>query len=160
HELLEQRVEERTRELYALLEVSHNVASTLELQPLLGLILDQLKGVVEYTGAGIAVQDGTMVRIIAYRGPDSDLRPVGPLPVTQVGSLWQRMRQSEPVNIPNVREDTAEAHIYRETVGEAVYTSLSHIRSWMAVPMRVKERDIGSLFLEHSTPNAYTEHHI
>jgi PAS domain S-box-containing protein len=39
-QLLEQRVEERTRELSTLLEVSHNVASTLQLKPLLGLILD------------------------------------------------------------------------------------------------------------------------
>src|SRR5919199_1109695 len=35
YEVLEQRVAERTRELSALLEVSHNVASTLELAPLL-----------------------------------------------------------------------------------------------------------------------------
>ena len=34
-QILEQRVEERTRELSTLLEVSHNVASTLELKPLL-----------------------------------------------------------------------------------------------------------------------------
>src|SRR6266566_2374783 len=50
-QLLEQRVEERTRELSTLLEVSHNVASTLELEPLLGLILDQLKTVADYTGS-------------------------------------------------------------------------------------------------------------
>src|SRR5205085_2713350 len=42
-QLLEQRVEERTRELATLLEVSHNVASTLDLKSLLGLILEQLK---------------------------------------------------------------------------------------------------------------------
>jgi PAS domain S-box-containing protein len=159
-ELLEQRVAERTHELSTLLEVSHNVASTLEVQPLLGLILDQLNMVVEYTGAGIAVQDGMMVRIIAYRGPDSDERPLGPIPVAQAGSLWQWMRQSEPVRIPDVRADTPIARIYQETVGDAVYTSLSHVRSWMAVPMRVKDRDIGSLFLEHSMPDAYTEHHM
>jgi signal transduction histidine kinase len=33
------------------------------------------------------------------------------------------------------------------------------VRSWLAVPMRVKDRDIGSLFLEHSEPHSYTAHH-
>ena len=42
-----QRVEERTRKLSSLLEISHTVASTLQLKPLLGLILDQLKTVVD-----------------------------------------------------------------------------------------------------------------
>ena len=39
---LEKRVDERTRELSTLLDISHNLASTLELEPLLDLILDQL----------------------------------------------------------------------------------------------------------------------
>ena len=39
---LELRVEERTRELSTLLKVSRSVASTLELEPLLGLILNKL----------------------------------------------------------------------------------------------------------------------
>ena len=56
--LLEQRVEERSRELATLLEVSHNVASTLELGPLLTLILEQLKSVADYTGSSILKLDG------------------------------------------------------------------------------------------------------
>ena len=61
YQSLEQRVEERTRELSTLLEVSHNIASTLEMEPLLGLILDQLKVVVDYAGATIfALDDGIL----------------------------------------------------------------------------------------------------
>jgi len=51
YQLLEQRVEERTRELSTLLDVSNTVASTLELRPVVALILDQLKTVADYTGA-------------------------------------------------------------------------------------------------------------
>ena len=47
-------------ELATLLEISRTVSSTLELRPLLGVILDQLKTVVDYSGAGI------------YLGPDAD----------------------------------------------------------------------------------------
>jgi len=67
--LLEQRVEARTRELTALLDVSHNLTSMLELRPLLGVILDQLKGVVEYSGAAISILDGDTLRQIERRAP-------------------------------------------------------------------------------------------
>ena len=58
YELLERRVKERTRELSTLLEVSNDVASTLELEPLLGLILDQLGTVVDYTDSSMLVFEG------------------------------------------------------------------------------------------------------
>src|SRR5450759_3105871 len=50
---LEARVAERTKELSLLLKVSHIVGSTLEFEPLLNTILEQLKTVVDYSGAAI-----------------------------------------------------------------------------------------------------------
>jgi PAS domain-containing protein len=66
---LEQRVQERTRELATLLQVSHDVNSTLELEPLLDLILDQLKTVVDYSGASILILEAGDLVVRAYRGP-------------------------------------------------------------------------------------------
>ena len=66
---LEQRVDERTRELSTLLQVSQNVSSTLELDALLGMVLDQLKQVLDYSGASLMSAEGNMLRILAYRGP-------------------------------------------------------------------------------------------
>ena len=66
-EQLERRVEERTRELSTLLRVSHNITTTLELESLLGLILDQLKTVVDYTSASINSLEGDMLQAIATR---------------------------------------------------------------------------------------------
>jgi PAS domain S-box-containing protein len=48
---LQQRVEARTREQSTLLEVSQTLASALELQP--GLILDQLRVIIDYSHAGL-----------------------------------------------------------------------------------------------------------
>ena len=67
-EHLEQRVEERTRELSSLLEISHTVASTLKLKPLLGLILDQLKTVVDYSGSSILAVEGEDLVFLDDRG--------------------------------------------------------------------------------------------
>jgi hypothetical protein len=56
---LENHVQERTRELATLLQVSHDVNSTLELQPLMDLILEQLRSVLDYSGASILLLEGT-----------------------------------------------------------------------------------------------------
>src|SRR5215471_11152671 len=101
-QLLEQRVEERTRELSTLLEVSHNVASTLELKPLLGLILDQLKVVADYTGASILIVEGEELVIIANRGPNpvEQVRQLR-FPLERMGLLWEVLCRREPVMIDN-----------------------------------------------------------
>jgi len=66
---LDQRVDERTRELSTLLDISHNLASTLDLEPLLDLSLDQLGSVVSYDAASIMILDQEILKILAYRGP-------------------------------------------------------------------------------------------
>jgi hypothetical protein len=69
YELLERRVEERTHELRTLLGVSHSVTSTLELQPLLTLILDQLNLVVENDGSALLSLQGSDLVVLARRAP-------------------------------------------------------------------------------------------
>ena len=41
------------RELSTVLEISQRIASTLELEPLLNLILDQIASIIPYSGAAI-----------------------------------------------------------------------------------------------------------
>jgi len=65
---LEQRVAERTREFSTLLRVSHNIVTTIELEPLLGLILDQLHEVVEYRLASVTFLEDDDLVILAVRG--------------------------------------------------------------------------------------------
>lgn len=65
----EELISDRTSELTTLLEIARNVAATLELEPLLELILDEVQAAVEYHGAGVLiVQDGMLVQEAA-RGP-------------------------------------------------------------------------------------------
>ena len=64
--LLHQRVELHTREQATLLEISQTLASALELKP--GLILDQLRVLIEYTHAELFVLEGTAMVALAVRG--------------------------------------------------------------------------------------------
>ncbi|HQZ54387.1 MAG TPA: PAS domain S-box protein, partial [Thermoflexales bacterium] len=64
--LLEE-VETRTREQATLLEVSQTLASALQLKP--GLILDQLRAILDYTQAGLFALEGSDLVPLAVRGP-------------------------------------------------------------------------------------------
>jgi signal transduction histidine kinase len=159
YQLLEQRVAERTRELETLLEVSHNVASTLELRPLLALILDNLKTVVDYTGASLFTLEGDTLTILEY---------CGPIPVEKTWGVRFALGEAAanraviegraPVIIPDVCADTPLAHAFQQVAGEEIATTYNYIRSWMGIPLLTKERIIGMLSLDHERPNEYTEH--
>lgn len=159
YETLEQRVAERTRELSALLEVSHTVASTLELEPLLGLILDQLLTVVDYTGAAIFVLEGDDVRVLDYRGPlpqrqMRDLR----IPVTEAVG-YQAVRQCNgPIIVDDLTGDSPMARRFHG-LRTHLKTTMGYARSVLIVPLEVKERLIGVVRIDHSTPEAYTPRH-
>ena len=68
-QLLQQRVEARTREQSTLLEISQTLASALELQP--GLILDQLRVIIDYTHAGLFKLENSILTALAVRGPQA-----------------------------------------------------------------------------------------
>jgi PAS domain S-box-containing protein len=159
-QLLEQRVEERTRELSTLLEVSHNVASTIELKPLLDLILDQLKVVVDYTGSAIAILEDEDLVLLGTRGPETEEHLVRRrFPLTHMGLIWEKLCSGEAVLIDNVRNDTSLAQAYREAVGDLLETTFRYIRSWVAVPLKLKDQVIGMLSASHSKTDYYTSHH-
>ncbi len=65
-QLLNQRVQTRTHEQAKLLEISLTLASTLEFQP--GLILDQLREIIDYTHGGLFALEDTTLVTLAMRG--------------------------------------------------------------------------------------------
>jgi two-component system nitrate/nitrite sensor histidine kinase NarX len=153
---LEQRVEERTRELSTLLDISHNLASTLDLEPLLDLILDQLGSVVGYDAASIMILDYEVLKILAYRGPiprDEALQIK--FSIQTAIANQEVIQQREPVIIADIRGEGALAHAIRETAGDELETTYSYLRCWMGVPLIVKDRVVGMLTLDHQQPGYY-----
>jgi PAS domain S-box-containing protein len=160
YRLLEQRVEERTRELAALIDISQTVASTLELEPLLEMILDQLKAAVNYTGSAIMTLDGDASVIVGYRGPIPAARSVGMrFPIAEAAAVWEVLTCGEPVIIPDVYADEPLANSYRASLGDRLTTAFAYLRAWMGVPLTHKGRIIGLLSCGSVTPGYYTEQH-
>ncbi len=160
YQTLELHVEERTHELYTLLEVVHSLTTTLELKPLLRLILSQLKKVVDYSGAAIFTLEGQDLVVLDYQGPVPQEEALGlRFPLAEMNVNTEVIRRRVPVIIPDVRADTSLARTFRESVGEEFTTTFSYISSWMGIPLIVRERAVGMLSLDHSEPNYYSSRH-
>lgn len=158
YQVMEQRVAERTHELTTLLAVSQNLATTLELGPLLESILDQLKGVVDFHGASILQLDGGILKLVAYRGPIPQEKAMRiQFPLAQARANQMVIEQRAPVIIPDVRGDSPLAQAFRATAGKELDTTFAYVRSWMGVPMIVKDRAIGMMSLDHPEPHYYQE---
>ncbi|MBC7334649.1 MAG: GAF domain-containing protein [Clostridia bacterium] len=157
---LEQRVEERTHELRTLLQVSQDINSRLELESLLDLVLDQLKTVVDYTGASILILDGEELSVCAYRGPIAKEKALQlRFPLEQAPLNRWVIQQQEPLVIADVRGDAPPARMFQQVAGEELRPTFDYIRSWLGVPLIVKTKVLGMLTLDHNQPGHFTTRH-
>jgi PAS domain S-box-containing protein len=160
YQLLEQRVDSRTRELSALLEVSRTVSSNLELAPLLKLILEQLKNVVDYTGAGIAVRQGEDYQIKDYLGPAQGKNLVNQvIPHTKAGAYKEIEKRRAPVIIDDIWGDDPWPKKLQKQSRDLMDTYVQYARSWMGIPLIAKDKMVGILRLDYAEPGFFTPAH-
>jgi hypothetical protein len=140
-ELLEARVAARTREIAALLEVSYTLASTLELQPLLLLILDTLVAVVPYQAAAVFILEREdTLRLFEYAGPLSAEVIARRWPLAQARHSGEVIRTGRPLIIPDVYAPSPAARAFRETAIDQLGAVPPDIACWMGVPLVCRER--------------------
>ncbi|MGH2599363.1 MAG: PAS domain S-box protein [Dehalococcoidia bacterium] len=162
YQKLEQRVQERTRELATLLDLSNIVGSTLELKPLLGLILNQLRRVVDYTGSSLLTLEGRDLVVVEARGASAaDSSAVGlRFPLEEGTPIVDLLDLRRPVIVADVRDASPLAEAYRGAVGSLMDTdAFSYVRSWLAAPMLLNDQVTGILSLAHARPNFYSAQH-
>jgi signal transduction histidine kinase len=159
-ELLEARVAARTREIAALLEVSYTLASTLELQPLLRLILDTLVAVVPYQAAAVFILEGEdTLRLLEYAGPLSAEVIARRWPLAQARHSGEVIRTGRSLIIPDVYAPSPAARAFRETAIDHLGAVPPDIACWMGVPLVCRERVIGMLAFDHGERGFFTAHH-
>jgi signal transduction histidine kinase/CheY-like chemotaxis protein/putative methionine-R-sulfoxide reductase with GAF domain len=149
--------QERRQVANTLIDVGRVVASTLELDPVLNRILEQMQRVVQFDGASIQLQvpgyaDGSQMQMRARRGR------VG----IRVGSIIHYQSPQHPVRrvcqeqrtliMSDVRQFSPWENI--RVVGE--FTPFP-IRSWMGAPMLVQNRLVGIITLDRFETDFYTD---
>jgi signal transduction histidine kinase len=163
--VLEQRVEDRTRELSGLLEVTRVVSSTLQLQPLLQLVLEQTATVLPCDRSVITLRRDGGLRTLAVRAgqgdPDPTLaRQVGMrFPLAPDSVLLKELAAGDPLIIDDVQAGDALAQAYRDEVGRYTRAAVERVRSWMAIPLMIKGELAGLMTIAVGGPNVYTPAH-
>jgi PAS domain S-box-containing protein len=156
--LLQERVEARTREQSTLLEISQTLASALELQP--GLILDQLRVIIDYTHAGLFKLDDSALAALAVRG-SQPLERAMPFQIRLPSpeALTVLFHERRPTRITDVRSSDPPARFLRSLLNEQASMLLEGVQSWMWVPLAIKGRMIGAIGVAHAERNYFTAHH-
>jgi signal transduction histidine kinase len=78
----------------------------------------------------------------------------------EAGELWEAMEGHEPLIIGDVRGGTWLAQAFRHAFGEYLDREMAYVRTWVGVPLMVRERLVGWLSLHHGEPEAYAQHHV
>ena len=156
--LLYERVELHTREQATLLDISQTLASALELKP--GLILDQLRVLIEYTHAELFLLDGTDMVALAVRGVQK-LEETVPFRINLKGpeTLMRLFNQHKPDRIADVWSADPSAKFLRSLLEDQEELLLKGVQAWMWVPVAVKNRVIGSVGIAHVEKDYFTSHH-
>jgi two-component system nitrate/nitrite sensor histidine kinase NarX len=155
---LHDRAETRTHEQATLLEISHTLASTLELQP--GLILDQLRKIIKYAHGGLFSLEGSSLVTLAIRGTGF-LEQSIPIRIhlNTPEILTKLFNDHRPIRIANVWSDDPQARFLRSLFDDGTGVLLDGMQSWMWVPLAVRGRIIGGIGVAESTNNYFTAHH-
>jgi len=155
---LSQRVEVRTHEQATLLEISHTLASTLELQP--GLILDQLRKIIKYSHGGLFALEGSSLVTLAMRGTGhlEDSLPIH-IHLSDPETLVALFNKHHPIRIADVWSSGPQAQFLRTLLNDGSAVLLEGMQSWMWVPLAVRGRIIGGVGVAESSKNYFTAHH-
>ena len=151
------QIEARMREQATLLAISHTLASTLEFQP--GLILDQLREIIEYTHGGLFVLEDSTLVTLAMRGVPQ-LEQASPFRIRLQGSeaLNTLFNGHRPIRIADIWSDNPQAQFLRSLLNDGASALLEGMQSWMWVPLAVRVRIIGGIGIAASRKNYFTVH--
>jgi PAS domain S-box-containing protein len=155
--LLEREVAKRTRELQTLLTINRTVSSTLDLSSLLETILDTAGAVVEYDVVKLFELDESArkLRLLKHRGhhTQEELRAFAAWDLNAFD--LQVINGRKPTIIRDTEAEFAKAGDVRAISNRG--NAISRIRSWMCLPLIVRDRVLGVMTFDNSQAGYYTE---
>ena len=143
------RVSRQAETLAVLNEISTELTSILDLDPLLAKVGQLLRRLIDYQMFTIMLLDEkgeTLITRYAWRFGHAQA-PMRRISVTS-GLVGAAVREWRPINVPDVRKDQRYLPMNAET------------RSELVVPLFYKERVIGVLDLEHTRTAFFNEDHV
>jgi signal transduction histidine kinase len=156
--------ENRAKELASLLQVSRSVAGSHETEDLARLVLDEFRNVMEYGNASLVLHEGPLLRV-AYANTHADPSPrrevIGvAFEVANAGPIWEQLGRGDPLLVDDNRDGGYWSLAYQKVVGELYETAFANVRSWLGVPLRVRNETIGFLTISAPRPRQFTQAHV
>ncbi|KAA3647360.1 MAG: HAMP domain-containing protein [Chloroflexi bacterium] len=143
---LEDRVNQRTRELEALYEVSRDISSRLDVQEVLGSVTEKAQELLEAESATLCMLDGSarFLSVGAHSGPSDAV-------------VEHQMKSNSPLALQVLSGDSATACEHGECGGFCQVLAPTFRNSQLAAPLRVGNRVIGALCVGSSEADAFSE---
>ncbi len=173
HRLLEQRVEERTREIEQRSRVAASLRDTLSvinstrsLPEILDHIVGQARDLINASAAVLHHVDyeKSFVDIEASAGLVADLQGVKGFPLYSSPRADRSILDRRPVMVPEFPSDAA--RIYHENPApdpETQYWRLitsQYYRAWLAIPLVVRDEVYGSLAFYFASPQVFSDERV
>jgi diguanylate cyclase (GGDEF)-like protein/PAS domain S-box-containing protein len=131
----------------SLQEIARALSSTLELEPLLNLILDELEKLVSYDSATVMLAEKEGLTVVASRGfPELAQPREVRLSIAEDPFYQQATKTRRPIILDDARADPR----FRGLGGT------NYVRGWICAPLLVRDRTIGLLTVDSREPAAYT----
>jgi diguanylate cyclase (GGDEF)-like protein len=141
---------QRRREAETLRQAVTGLVSSLDTEEVLEGILLQLRGVVPYDSASVQMRVGEHLHIVAGRGfPRLDEVIGKQYPITDDLPYLQIENTAGPLI---VADTSLQSNIH--AIGD-----LASVQSWMAVPLKIRGKVIGSLNLDSHAKNRFSQAH-
>jgi signal transduction histidine kinase len=157
HSTLEDRVEQRTRELSALYDVTTTVNQSLELEPVLQQVIQKITGVFGFDATRILLFNPQMNEL--HLAASYENRP----------ELWaQVLVIKRGQGITGKVADTGESMIFEDIYNDPTYRQLSHskgnerigLRFLAIFPIKAKTSCVGTLVCAGQSPRRLTDNEI
>jgi PAS domain S-box-containing protein len=138
----------------ALREASRIISASLSLEQVIDAVLEQLARVMEYDSGNVMLLKGDYLYLEAGRGyeafTDPSLLDEVVIDIKSHHSIRSTLESGQPIMVADTRVDPD----WQETMMS------DHIRSWLAVPLRVRDKSIGLFNLDRVTPGGFSPEEI
>jgi PAS domain S-box-containing protein len=132
----------------ALREIDQAITSTLDLNEVLDIILEELASVIPYHSAAIFLLSNGTAKVAAARGqPDLAHALEVSFPIQDDTLIAKLMREERSLVL-------ADAQAEKRFLARG---GTDYVRSWMGIPLIAKERAVGFLTMDHREPHVYDE---
>jgi signal transduction histidine kinase len=139
-----------------LLEVSYDLSTAPELTGLLDHLLRHLRNVVDFQRAAVMlVDDEGVLTTRAFYALDFPNVTTVQIPISAVPAFQRIFDQREMVYTPDIQADEASLEAFGQVVSESWFAAVAEMRTWLGVPLLVRDRVIGILSLLHTEPDRY-----